>query len=127
MARTEYRNRWHYTTQGNGAFVTIHAPDGRTAFLQGDDAAAFMERAAKTNEHYTDADLCEEYESIVQPPMTETIKTWDVFRTENRANGRTDHAGTVDAVDADEALREAQARFEYDAVHHLFAKMLENA
>lgn len=60
------RTDWHYTTTGNGETVTVHAPDGRTAFLQGDDAVAFMDHASKTNERFTDADLCMEYEDLVE-------------------------------------------------------------
>jgi hypothetical protein len=58
---------WHYTSSGNGAFITVHAPDGRTAFLQGADAEEFVRRESETNERYTIADLCREYSDILQP------------------------------------------------------------
>lgn len=58
--------RWRYESTGNGAFVTIYGPDGRTCFLQGDSAADFMEQAALTNDTYTDADLCAEYAGVCQ-------------------------------------------------------------
>jgi hypothetical protein len=60
------QGEWRYESAGNGATVTIYAPDGRTALLQDDDAAEFLRRADRTNERYTDADLCREYESIMQ-------------------------------------------------------------
>jgi hypothetical protein len=63
--RRPQMNRWRYTTTHNGTFVTIHAPDGRTAFLQGEDAEVFMRKAGETTDVYTDADLCREYESLV--------------------------------------------------------------
>lgn len=56
---------WHYTTQGNGLTVTIHAPDGHTAFLQGDDAAFFLKSAAKTHARFTDSDLCRSYADLL--------------------------------------------------------------
>ena len=59
------RRSWWYEAERNGIFVTIHAPDGRTAFLQGDSAQDFMERAERTNERYTDADLCREYGDVL--------------------------------------------------------------
>lgn len=61
---------WRYESKGNGTTVTVYAPDGRTAFLQGDDAARFLAEAEKTNEKYTDADLCKEYAEL----LTETPK-----------------------------------------------------
>lgn len=64
------RTQWTYETSGNGAFVTITAPDGRTAFLQGDDAARFIKRAntVEAVENAIDesiAALCMEYESVL--------------------------------------------------------------
>jgi len=32
-----------WDSEGNGAFVTITWPDGRSVFLQGDDAARFLD------------------------------------------------------------------------------------
>lgn len=59
MVKTgEYR----YETFGNGTFVTLYAPDGATAFLQGEAAEEFLARAALTNEKFTDSDLVAEYD-----------------------------------------------------------------
>lgn len=57
---------WGYCSERGGLFVTIYAPDGRTAFLQGDEAGAFLERIDQTNERYTDADVCAEYDSVCE-------------------------------------------------------------
>lgn len=53
-----------YTSHGNGAFVTIHTPDGRSAHLQGDDAARFLDEIDRTDDRRTDADVCAEYDSV---------------------------------------------------------------
>lgn len=47
------------------------------------------------------------------------MKTYDVFRSENRANGRSDHIGEVEAIDSDNAIVEAQARFECSSIYSL--------
>jgi hypothetical protein len=55
---------WQYASTGNGAFITIFAPDGSTCFLQGDDAVAFQECEEQTHDGYTIADLCREYADV---------------------------------------------------------------
>lgn len=48
--------------------------------------------------------------------------TYDVYRTENRAEGRTDHLGTVEAETAEAALAEAQAREECRPTQRLWVR-----
>lgn len=66
---------WRFESQGNGAFVTVYAPDGRSCFLQGDDAGDFMRQADDIYnnediavEHGTEseiAELCRSYDEIM--------------------------------------------------------------
>ncbi len=37
------KKHYDYLTQGNGAFVTLKSPECNSIFLQGDDAAYFLE------------------------------------------------------------------------------------
>ena len=54
--------------------------------------------------------------------MTTTQPTYDVFRAENRKSGREDWLGTVEADGAEQALAEAQARFECHETCHLYVR-----
>lgn len=55
---------WYWESTHNGAFITIHAPGNRSCVLQGDDAAAFLREADRTNDQRTDTDLCREYDDV---------------------------------------------------------------
>lgn len=54
------------------------------------------------------------------------MQSYDVFRSENRAGGSTEHVGTIEAIDADNALEMAQAYHECDHVHHLWVDEASN-
>lgn len=53
--------RYRIDSQGNGAFVTIRVSDGRSVFMQGEDAVQFLEELDRTNDRYTADDLCAEF------------------------------------------------------------------
>jgi len=51
------------------------------------------------------------------------LRIYDVFRTENRAEGDCEHVGTVEAIDAEHALDEAHGQFECKATHRLSVEL----
>ena len=57
--------------------------------------------------------------------MTATLKTYDVFRSENRGEGRTDHVGVVSARNGDEAEEIAKSEIECPVTCHLWVSECE--
>jgi flavin reductase (DIM6/NTAB) family NADH-FMN oxidoreductase RutF len=62
-----------------------------------------------------------EAEYYATQPEEMKMKTYDIFRAENRANGYEDHVGRIEAPTEADALAEARATIECDATHHLYA------
>jgi hypothetical protein len=60
---------WWESTH-NGYFITIYGPGNRTAFLQGDDAATFLDRIAGANEIVSEADVCCDYIDAIGDPLS---------------------------------------------------------
>ena len=50
------------------------------------------------------------------------MDTWNVFRSENRAGGYTQHVGMVNAPDEEAAQDEAAAQFDCLRTHHLWVQ-----
>lgn len=48
-----------------------------------------------------------------------TVRTWDVFRDENRAGGSSEHVGTTQAPDGEAAQWNAEREFECRPTQHL--------
>lgn len=54
--------------------------------------------------------------------MPTTKTTYDVYRTENRAEGRTDHVGQVEGETAEQALEIAEGLYECRSTSHLWVR-----
>lgn len=55
-----------------------------------------------------------------------TVRLYDVFRAENRTNGRIDHLGQIEAVDAEQAQYEANGQFECRDTCSLYVREATN-
>lgn len=55
---------WSYTTSHHGTFLTIRAPDGRTCFLQGDDASSLLTDLESCTTSEQESILLSAYDSV---------------------------------------------------------------